>query len=124
MDSPCNKCTDKDKDKNSDKCANCEKRIKYAVEEGMLPKTVLKETIIEVPKTPDKPIKEQNNKSQKDRVQINFHFSPELLNEAEQIMNDLREIGKKELRRTTEQALYFIREGIERYKSNKSGGIT
>lgn len=90
----------------------------------MLPRTALEEDtseqiIPEIRKIPDKTKKQRNDKVERDRVQINFHFSPELVSEAEKIMSDLKEIGKKELRRTTEQALYFIREGIERYKSDK-----
>ena len=49
------------------------------------------------------------------RVQINFHYGDKD-NEAKEIISDLEKIAKLEFRRTTEQALYFLREGIERWK--------
>ncbi|MBA7694087.1 hypothetical protein ES703_102689 [subsurface metagenome] len=49
------------------------------------------------------------------RVQINLHFGNKN-SEAAKVIGELEKIAKKEMRRTTQQALYFLRDGIERWK--------
>ena len=43
MKSPCIGCDFEHEDKNTERCTNCEKRIKYAEDELMIPQQVLKE---------------------------------------------------------------------------------
>lgn len=117
--SPCLKCDFKDEDKKTDQCENCEARIKYAVKEGMLPEEVLEQKEDPVIKEAREmvPGRKRGRKPKhkgSNRAQINLHFGEG--GEAKQIIDELQKIAKQELRRTTEQALYFIREGIEKWK--------
>ena len=112
MKSPCIGCEFEHEDKNADRCQDCQKRLEYARSQGMIsPEPNSRESQIQKPKT-GRPFKI----GRKPRTQINFHFSEEFNQESYALMKDVEMIAKQEMRRRAEQVLYFIKQGVERWK--------
>jgi len=61
-------------------------------------------------------VKKQKRDPARRRTQLNFHYGDKD-NEAKELISELETIAKHEMRRTTQQALYFLREGIDRWKA-------
>ena len=146
MDSPCYTCEYKDEDKNSDRCVNCEKRIEYAEVNLMIPNEAVEakrfareETDKIKVKTPKEKAlcrkckkvpavvkglcqgcysksyyaRRQHDTKGAGQLKIDFFT---IQGDRLEIFKDLEKIARKELRPVTVQAVYFIKQGIERYK--------
>jgi hypothetical protein len=136
-DSPCHTCKFKNEDKNSDRCINCEKRIKFAVDEGMLSKEVFEQgiTIQELGMQEKKVIQEikevrqgiqpgrkrgpgrKHGRKPKEifgdltQAQVFLRFRDEYI----KIYHDLIRIAEEEHRTISMQAMYFVKKGIDKY---------
>lgn len=133
MPSPCiypKPCEFKDQDKNKEPCYSCEKKVAYAIKEEMLPPQVdvdmerkaklIKE--IEIPKKKEK-TKIWKKKGRPRKTSLNtckIGYVPlKFKDKHVRTYRALLRIAEKEERTINMQAIYFIKEGIERYKEDK-----
>ena len=138
--SPCIECPMNAKDKNNMICQECEKRIKYAREQGMIPQGtemdgLREEKIKESNPQPDSPKKKHRGRQPRSKnkpkhninpsdlqeqtktnPQLNIEAMQEKFEDTQKIMAELEVVAKAELRSTLAQALYFIREGIAAWR--------
>ena len=151
MKSPCIGCEFEHKDKNNDLCANCEKRIEYAREHGMIsieavegdraareetrkireikkPKSDLKAGETSEKKR-GRPPKEGVNeaKKAKDKMLIKgiyirpTEFCAEI--QINEILEGVKEIANSELRSLPQQVLWILKERVEEWKKEDKGGM-
>ena len=116
MQSPCNACEHhkKGRDKNHPDCVDCDLRVKYAVKQNMLHPEVLeqKEDPLVLEAREMVPVrKEKKRKTNAKRLRFDLYFG-----QAREILDEIEKIAKIEMRTKSQQALYFIKEGIEKWK--------
>ena len=147
--SPCLSCPFIDEDKNCERCSKCEKRLAYTMGHKMyqidevddMPKKeekteeeiqkeireIYKKDIAKKEIQEKRPVgrptgsrnKERTLREINPRVQLRIQFVGIIGAEAQEVVADLKIIAKKEMRRVSEQALYFLRGAIENYKKKE-----
>ena len=111
IESPCVKCEHKDRDKNSEGCVDCDARLLYAIDAGMLSKDVVRLVAKKGPGRPRTPKKEKKKRKAECAV-IHLQADADMDPAKYELLRKVAEIARVEYRTTRSQAFYLLKCGV------------